>query len=140
MIRDDELRKEKERQRAQIDNAKHASGNLFHVPRVGHYDLQSSFQDRVDRLPIHACAFHRQMSTAFRKQPFAQAHQLSRGRAESPHLLLHSSVIPNYQQTGHNCGLMQCGKHIAEEDPASILVSLLRCGDLAADITGHHRI
>jgi hypothetical protein len=34
------------------------------VLRVGDHDLQRPFQNRVDRLPIHSCALHRQVGTA----------------------------------------------------------------------------
>src|SRR5579884_816471 len=84
-----------------------ASGNLLHMLGVGHYDLQlSSFQDRVNRFPVNACAFHRQMGAALREQPFPQPYQLSRGGAEGPHLLLHSSVFPHDQQARHYRRLM----------------------------------
>src|ERR1700680_3720604 len=74
--------------------------------RVGHHYLEGSFEDGVDRLPIHSRALHGYMSTAFRKQPFAQAHQLSRGGAERSHLLLGFPILENHQQASHDRGLM----------------------------------
>ena len=70
-----------------------APRNLLNVLSVGHDDLQRSFQNRVDRFPIHARAFHGDMRASFSQQPFAQAQQLARGSAERPHLLLHLPVV-----------------------------------------------
>src|SRR5712692_10407744 len=80
--------------------------HLLDVLRVRHHNLQGSFQDGVDRLPVNSRTLHRHMGAAFREQPFAQPHQLSRSRAERAYLLLNPSVLADHQQTGHYCGLM----------------------------------
>src|SRR5437667_7908035 len=82
------------------------AGNLLDVLRVRHHNLQRSFQNRVDRLPIHSRALHGHMGAAFREQPFAQTHQLSRSGAEGSYLLLDFPVPANHQQASHYCGLM----------------------------------
>ena len=81
-------------------------GHLFDVLRVRHHNLQGSFEDGVDRLPIHPRALQRHMGAAFREQPFAQTDQLSCRRAERSHLLLHFPVPANHQQASHYRGLM----------------------------------
>src|SRR5258708_5907910 len=80
--------------------------NLLDMLRIRHHNLQASFQNRVDRLPIHPRALHRHMGAAFREQPFAQTHQLSCRRAERSHLLLDFPVPANHQQASHYRGLM----------------------------------
>src|SRR5436309_11666253 len=81
-------------------------GHLLDVLRVGHHNLQGSFQYGVDRLPVDSRAFHSHMGAAFREQPCAQTDQLSRGSAERSHFLLNLSVLADDQQAGHYCGLM----------------------------------
>src|SRR5713101_2815313 len=80
--------------------------NLLDMLRIRHHNLQPSFQNRVDRLPIHPRALHRHMGPAFREQPFAHTHQLSRSGAERSHLLLDFPVPANYQQASHYRRLM----------------------------------
>src|SRR5438309_9950386 len=79
---------------------------LLDVLCVRHHNLQPSFQNRVDRLPIHSRALHGHMGAAFREQPCAQTHQLSRSGAERSHLLLDFPVPSNHQQASHYRGLM----------------------------------
>ena len=66
----------------------------------------SNAPSKIERLPIHSRALHGHMGAAFREQPFAQTHQLSRSGAERSHLLLDFPVPANHQQVSHYRGLM----------------------------------
>jgi hypothetical protein len=79
---------------------------FLHVLRVGHHNLEGSFEDGVDRLPLHSRALHGYLRAAFRESPFVQAHQLSRGSAECPYLLLDFPLLQNDQQASDYRGLM----------------------------------
>src|SRR5437588_2052332 len=80
--------------------------NLLDVLCVGHHNLQGSFQNRVNWLPVHSRALHGHVRAAFREQPFAQLQQLSCSRVERSHLLLDFPVLQSDQQAGHHGGLM----------------------------------
>ena len=72
-----------------------ASRNLLYVLCVCHHDLESSlsFQDGVNRLPIHPRTLHGHVSTVLREQPFTQGQQLSCGGPEGPDLLVNLSFF-----------------------------------------------
>src|SRR5882762_10505878 len=80
--------------------------NFPDMLRIGRHDLQSPFQKGVDRLPVHPGALHGYLGATFREQPFPQAQQLARARAQCPNLLLNLPIPQSNQQTGHHGSLM----------------------------------
>src|SRR5882762_3025727 len=57
-------------------------------------------------LPVHPGALHGYLGATFREQPFPQAQQLARARAQCPNLLLNLPIPQSNQQTGHHGSLM----------------------------------
>ena len=79
--------------------------NFPDMLRIGRHVLQSPFQKGVDRLPVHPGALHGYLGANFREQPFPQAQQLARARAQCPNLLLNLPIPQSNQQTGHHGSL-----------------------------------
>jgi hypothetical protein len=83
-----------------------APRHVADVLGVADNDLDVPFQNRVDRLPEHPGALHRDMAHAAFPQPVAQRFKIRRHRAEGPELLAAPPARLADQDAAHHGLLM----------------------------------
>src|SRR5436189_291363 len=79
-----------------------APGHVLDVLCIGHDQLERSFQNGVDRFPVHPGALHGHVRAAFPLQPLTQGQQLARGGAKGSNLFLHFPVRQHGQQASNH--------------------------------------
>jgi hypothetical protein len=75
-----------------------ATGHLLDVLGIDQQQLELSFQDVEDRLPVHAGRFHGRMGHSLGGQPVRQGQQVARDGAEGTHLLVQAPIV---RETAH---------------------------------------
>src|SRR5579859_4120586 len=80
--------------------------HFLDVLRIGYHNFEGTFEDGVDRFPVHTRAFHRDMSTSCRHQPILEVDEFPCGGTESTHFFFRFSARCLLQQTSDNSCLM----------------------------------
>src|SRR5712691_12074991 len=116
--------------------------HVGHMPCVAEDDLKVIFQNTMDRLPVHAGALHRNVSTSRSQQPIAQLLKLPSKCAErsldgsrcqlvpseptrNDRLLVNVQPRPSLDQNLHDTLLLGCVSHVRRGSVEKLLCVLI---------------